>query len=49
MSFGRAREPLAERIRAEGRLVSEALAAAPAQEALQAFMEKRAPDFEQFN
>lgn len=45
----RAREPLAERITAEAALFNRLLLSPAAQEAMSAFLEKRAPDFEQFN
>jgi len=45
----RPREPLAERVRAEGELFSRGLASPAAKEAMQAFFEKRTPDFEQFD
>jgi len=45
----RAREPLAERVLAEGKVFSRCLDAPAAREAMQAFFEKRPPNFEPFD
>jgi len=45
----RTREPLDERVRAEGELFAQQLQSDAAREALSAFMEKRAPDFSKFD
>jgi enoyl-CoA hydratase/carnithine racemase len=45
----RAREPLAERVLAEGEVFSRCLDAPAAREAMQAFFEKRPPNFEPFD
>lgn len=45
----RPREPLAQRVQAEGELFSRGLESPAAKEAMNAFFEKRAPDFEQFD
>lgn len=45
----RPREPLAQRVRAEGEMFSRGLESPAAKEAMNAFFEKRAPDFEQFD
>ena len=45
----RAKEPLADRARAEAVLFSECLASPAAKEAFTAFLEKRAPDFSRFD
>lgn len=45
----RPREPLAQRVQAEGELFSRGLESPAAQEAMIAFFEKRTPDFEQFD
>ena len=45
----RGREPLAERVLAEGEVFSRCLDAPAAREAMQAFFEKRAPNFEPFD
>jgi enoyl-CoA hydratase/carnithine racemase len=45
----RTREPLRDRVLAEGKLFAQQLQSGEAREALSAFLEKRAPDFSKFN